>query len=193
MRLVRPKSSESLSQALDRAGATSPTYADPGVTLAGTELPPGYNHDHYEVSLGTGRPVYQRAVEGLQTWRAHDLPGVSVYPPDAVIQEGQTVIVCMGKALAITAPCRIVKVVSEPDRWGFAYGTLPGHPEQGEESFLVSSGKDGSVIFTITAFSRPSDRFVKLSGPIARAIQKKATEGYLRSLRRFIVGSTSAP
>lgn len=193
MRLVRPTSSDSLSQALERAAATSLTYSDLGVTLAGGGLPSGYNHDRYEVSLGEGVAVFERAVEGLQTWRAHRGPGLSVYPPDAAIQEGHTVIVCMGKGLAIAAPCRIVKVVSESNRWGFAYGTLPGHPEQGEESFTVSSAEDKSVTFAITAFSRPSDRFVKLAGPISRAIQKKATEGYLRSLRRFVVGSTGVP
>jgi uncharacterized protein (UPF0548 family) len=192
MRLVRPTSSASLSRALDRAAAASPTYADPGATLAGGDLPPGYNHDRYEVSLGTGAAAYERAVDGLRSWRAHELPGISVYPPDTAIEEGQTVIVCMGRVVALAAPCRIVKVVNEPDHWGFAYGTLPGHPEQGEESFSISSGEDGSVAFRITAFSRPSDRLVKLTGPIGRAVQKKATEGYLRAMRRFVVGSPGA-
>jgi uncharacterized protein (UPF0548 family) len=181
-----------MSEVLNWAAAASPTYSGPEMTLADGALPPGYHHDHYEVSLGTGGAVYERAVEGLHTWRAHELPGISVYPPDAPVEEGGTVIVCMGKVIAIAAPCRIVKVLNESDRWGFAYGTLPGHPEEGEESFTISAAEDSSVTFGITAFSRPSDRLVRLSGPIGRAIQKKATEGYLRAMRRFVVGSAGA-
>ena len=33
--------------------------------------------------------------------------------------------------LTAVAVCRIVAVVDEPDRYGFAYGTLPGHTERG--------------------------------------------------------------
>ena len=39
---------------------------------------------------------------------------------------GSEVIVHLGP---VRAPCRVVYVVDEPDRRGFAYGTLPGHPE----------------------------------------------------------------
>jgi uncharacterized protein (UPF0548 family) len=41
-------------------------------------------------------------------------------------------------AIRLRAPCRIVYVIDEPDRRGFAYGTLPGHPERGEEAFIIS-------------------------------------------------------
>ena len=36
----------------------------------------------------------------------------------------------------LQAPCRVVYVIDEPDIRGFAYGTLPGHPESGEERFV---------------------------------------------------------
>ena len=47
---------------------------------------------------------------------------------------GSEVIVHLGP---VRAPCRVVYVVDEPDRRGFAYGTLPGHAESGEERFVV--------------------------------------------------------
>ena len=47
-------------------------------------------------------------------------------------------------------------VTNQPDRQGFAYGTLPGHPECGEEAFIVEQHDDGAVTFAITAFSRPA-------------------------------------
>jgi uncharacterized protein (UPF0548 family) len=47
-------------------------------------------------------------------------------------------------------------VIDEENRRGFAYGTPPGHPEQGEEAFVVALREDGQVTFTVTAFSRPA-------------------------------------
>jgi uncharacterized protein (UPF0548 family) len=192
MRLARPSSAASISKILDLGCTASPTYPDVGATLSGGSLPTGYHHDQYEASLGSGRAVYERAVVGLRSWRAHDLPGISVHPSGATVEEGTTIVVTMGTVVAITAPCRIVAVLDESDRWGFAYGTLPGHPEQGEEAFVVRSAADGSVVFTITAFSRPSDPLVRLSGPIGRTIQRRATEGYLRALRTFVSASPGA-
>ena len=92
--------------------------------------------------------------------------------------------------LALAAPCRIVGVINEPNKWGFAYGTLPGHPEQGEEAFLVSKSPDDDVKFEIWAFSRPGDPLVRLSGPIGRGIQRVGTKGYLRALSRFVNQTT---
>jgi uncharacterized protein (UPF0548 family) len=85
----------------------------------------------------------------------------------------------------LAAPCRIVSVVDEQARWGFAYGTLSGHPEQGEEAFVVSISADETVRFEVVAFSRPGDPLVRLSGPIGRGIQEVGTNGYLRALRRY--------
>jgi uncharacterized protein (UPF0548 family) len=70
----------------------------------------------------------------------------------------------------MVAPCRIVRVIDESDRVGFACGTLPGHPECGEEAFVVERRADGTF-FSITAFSRPADPLARLAGPIGRAIQ----------------------
>ena len=42
-------------------------------------------------------------------------------------------------------PARVVYVIDEPLRKGFAYGTLPGHPETGEEAFIVEYRDDDSV------------------------------------------------
>lgn len=165
---------------------SQPTYIDLGATLAGTR-PDGFHHDCYETDLGYGPEIFQRAVEGLKAWETHHLPGVRVFPAGQEIQPGATVVVTLGTSLlALAAPCRIVGVVDEKSRWGFAYGTLPGHPEQGEEAFVVSITSNETVRFEVVAFSRPDDSLVRLSGPIGRAIQKAGTNGYLRALRRFV-------
>lgn len=81
-----------------------------------------------------------------------------------------------------SAPVRVVYVVDEPGRKGFAYGTLHGHPESGEEAFLVELRPDGTVWFVLRAFSRPSNGFYRLFGPILSLVQRSYTKKYLRSL-----------
>jgi len=163
-----------------------PTYGDLGATIAG-DRPDGFHHDRYETDLGHGREIFERAVEGLKAWESHHLPGVRVFPEGQEIRTGATVVVTLGTSvLALAAPCRIVSVIDDEIHWGFAYGTLPGHPERGEEAFVVSIASDEKVRFEVMAFSRPDDALVRLSGPIGRAIQKGGTNGYLRALRRFV-------
>jgi uncharacterized protein (UPF0548 family) len=73
--------------------------------------------------------------------------------------------------------------VSEPGRRGFAYGTLPGHPESGEEAFVVTMQDDGNVALTVTAFSRPASLAARMAGPVAAAVQSHITNRYLSVLR----------
>jgi uncharacterized protein (UPF0548 family) len=82
----------------------------------------------------------------------------------------------------ISAPLRVVYVIDEPHKAGFAYGTLRGHPESGEEAFVVEQRDDGSVWLTIRAFSRPANGWYRLASPILRRNQSKYTKRYLRAL-----------
>jgi uncharacterized protein (UPF0548 family) len=87
--------------------------------------------------------------------------------------------------LIVIAPCRIVYTTDEDDRFGFAYGTLPGHPERGEESFHIVR-TPGKVTFEIQAFSKPGELLVRVGGPIARFLQVQSTVRYLVGLRRYV-------
>jgi uncharacterized protein (UPF0548 family) len=186
MKFVRPSDVSSIDRLVDALRSVEPSYTEIGYALAGT-MPSGYRNNRYEAVLGQGPEAYQRAIDGLRSWKAHRLPGIDVLPRETQIRSGATVIVTLGTpALSLAAPCRIVGVLEESSRWGFAYGTLPGHPEQGEEAFVVSISTKGAVRFEITAFSRPGDKTVRLLGPVGRAIQTAGTNGYLRALRRFV-------
>ncbi len=72
---------------------------------------------------------------------------------------------------SVTAPCEIVWVLDEPRRKGFAYGTLEGHPERGEESFVVDWDDRDLVWLTITAFSRGAKWYTKSAGPLVVVLQ----------------------
>jgi uncharacterized protein (UPF0548 family) len=186
VKLALPAVPEFMERCVQGARGEKVTYGEVGATLTGT-APPGFRMARDEIILGSGVDVFSRATVGLQTWQAHRLAGVDVFPKGARVETGETVVVAIGMPfLALAAPCRIVGVRDAPGQWGFAYGTLPGHPEQGEEAFALTLDDDASVRFVITSFSRPADRLVRLSGPVARGIQVVATKGYLRSLRRFV-------
>ena len=107
--------------------------------------------------------------------------------PDAVdLEVGATVAVAVRVAfLTAVAPCRIVYVLDNADRFGFAYGTLAGHPERGEESFVVSRAGD-RVTFDVVAFSRPAGALARLGAPIARAVQTSVTRRYLAGLKAYV-------
>ena len=97
--------------------------------------------------------------------------------PDAIV--GLT----FGRApFAITVACRVVQVIDEPDAGGFAYATLRGHPETGEEAFVVRSDRDGQVTFAVRAFSRHDAWFARALPPAARLVQELATRRHLRTM-----------
>lgn len=95
---------------------------------------------------------------------------------------GEVVVLTLGFGPeAMRAPCRVVRIVDEPDRRGFTYGTLPGHPESGEESFVLEQGADGTITFTVTAISRPASLVARLGGPLTRIVQTAIADCYLRA------------
>jgi hypothetical protein len=99
---------------------------------------------------------------------------------------GAVVILGLGiGSLRLQAPCRVVYMVDEPRRRGFAYGTLAGHPESGEEAFMIEHHDDDTVSFKVTAFSRPATRLAKLAGPVGAVVQRQVTARYLRSLGKI--------
>jgi uncharacterized protein (UPF0548 family) len=162
------------------------TYREVGASL-GDRLPEGYHHTRSAVEIGEGERAFASGCDALRAWAGHAYLNILVSPERAPLQAGNVVVaeIPMGP-VTVLAPCRIVSSVTEPNRFGFAYGTLPGHPERGEESFVVRWDADDVVRFEVAAFSRPSTLLVKLGGPIPRWIQRRATRGYLEGVRRFV-------
>lgn len=148
--------------------------------------PEGYRHARRAVELGDGPAAFERAVEGLRRWQAHRGSGVKVRPPDAGPEEGLTVVLAVPVALVwVTVACRVVYVVDEPGRFGFAYGTLPHHVIEGEESFVVERDAAGPVRFVVTAFLRPRGRVLGAAGPVVMGLDQYLVGRYLRALREL--------
>ena len=165
------------------------TYTELGATR-NPILPPGYRHDRRSAVLGRGDAVFGQGREALRGWVAHHSSGAVVTPQDAVLEPGTVVIVTFRLGpVSIVAPCRITSVTDTDERFGFAYGTLPGHPECGEEAFHIQRDAGGSVSFEIVAFSRPAHALARFGAPMTRAVQRHVTNGYLEGLRRYVVGA----
>jgi uncharacterized protein (UPF0548 family) len=153
------------------------TYPEVGATAA--ELPAGYQHLRASRDVGSGRELFEQCAETVMTWGVQRGAGLSVVPGERVREGAVNRIGLRLGPVRTWAPCRVVYVLDEADRKGFAYGTLPGHPERGEESFVVSIDDDELVTFTVTAFSRPARWFARLGGPVTRLVQRRVTWRYL--------------
>jgi uncharacterized protein (UPF0548 family) len=145
----------------------------------GPPPPPGFRALRVRVPLGPG--TYDAAVAALFGWRVHRaLPLVTV---SATAPEAAPGVRVFLRAGPLRAACEVVWTVREDDRAGFAYGTLPGHPECGEESFVVHRAPDGSADFTVFALSRPAARCLRAAPPAARLAQRAIAHRYGRALR----------
>lgn len=103
--------------------------------------------------------------------------------------------IAVGTNVAFNAPlpigfvdgtCRIVAVVDEPDRSGFAYGTLSVHPERGEEAFVVVRDETGAVRFDVEGVSRPAHPIARLLPPVGDRLQDRGVRRYLSAMQSAI-------
>lgn len=154
------------------------TYAEIGAT-AGV-MPAGYHHLRKSAVIGRGRVRFEEAAAEGMRWGMLRGAGLRVQPTMPVAAAGAEVLVHLGP---VAAPCRVVYVVDEPDRRGFAYGTLPGHAECGEELFLVRYDRDSQDVYAeVAAFSRHATWWSRLGSPVTSFVQRLVTDRYLRAL-----------
>ncbi|OWK35308.1 DUF1990 family protein [Fimbriiglobus ruber] len=165
------------------------TYQAVGATA---ETPPvGYVVDRTRIKLGEGEPVFRSAIAALRRWEQFNLGWVEAWPSDVPIQTGEVVAV-MGRAAGVwwLNACRVVYVVDVAgplSKFGFAYGTLPGHVASGEERFLIEWDRgDNAVWYDILAFSRPRHVLTRLGYPVVRRLQKRFGRNSAASMLRAV-------
>ncbi|MFD3744912.1 DUF1990 family protein [Nocardia sp. NPDC058633] len=158
------------------------TYPDVGATR--TTSPDGYHRFRHRRPIGYGRDLFERGADHILDYGMQKGVGIFRRADTETAQPGTELTVFLGLGpLGISAPCRVVYVLDEPDRRGFAYGTLPGHPEVGEELFAVEyDPTDDTVYGLVTAFSQPGAWYVRLGGPVVRLIQRWFAHRYLNTL-----------
>lgn len=154
------------------------TYSEVGAT-AGT-LPQGYHHVHESAVIGRGRKRFDEAAQAVMRWGMLRGAGARVEPTTEVAEVGSEVIVRLGP---VRVPCRVVYVVDEPNHRGFAYGTLPGHAETGEELFAVRyDPTSDAVTAEVIAFSRHGTWWSRLAGPFTALVQRVISKRYVKAV-----------
>jgi uncharacterized protein (UPF0548 family) len=138
---------------------------------------PGWQVDRHRVLLGHGKAAFAAAGEAIRGWRMFPAEMTRVYGSESPPQPGQVVAVLYRARLVpiwMLFPARVVYVVAERRRFGFAYGTVPEHPERGEERFLIEwNPEDDSVWYELLAVSQPGHWLARAAYPYARYEQAR--------------------
>jgi uncharacterized protein (UPF0548 family) len=163
------------------------TYPEVGGTAG--PLPAGYRHGDRGVVVGSGRADFERAAAALLDWRPQRAAGLRVRADGPASSPGTVVVLTAGlPRFGYDIPCRVVWGSASGDERGFAYGTLPGHPESGEERFIVRLTPAGHVVCEIRVFFRLASRAARLAGPLGLLLQRWATDRYVAAIRRAAAG-----
>lgn len=192
MFLLRRPSAELVRDFIEQQRELPFTYSQVGATL--TTPPAGYRVDHNRIQLGAGEQTYSRGVEALKRWKQFELGWVRIASPEVVLEEGAVVAVEI-KACGLWSlnAARVVYLIDDSRdtkaRFGFAYGTLPGHAEQGEERFTLEWLADDTVWYDIYAFSRPRHPLARLTQPLVRTLQKRFARDSLAAMKTAVNSS----
>lgn len=168
---------------LRRVAGEDLTYREVGATGRG-ERPAGYASLRRARVVGSGRDAFASAAETLLTWQVFPGAGLGVLADAPRVREGAVVVATLGRPVGVSAPCRVVRLVETEHRAGFSIGTLPGHPEVGEEAFDLWLDPGGQVWFEVSSFSRPATALLRLAGPLVGLLQSRTVNDYLRALER---------
>ena len=173
-------------QDLMRSREAQPTYDHVGSTFGAAPVDGPHRYES-SVKVGVGETAFLDAREALRSWAPQRSLGATVNPAEVIPDLGETIVLGIGIGpLRMRVPNRIVAVVDDPDRYGYAYGSLPGHPECGEEQFLVELRGGGDVVFTIRVDAGPAHQ-LRLFRPVLMAVSRLAVGRYqaavIRSLR----------
>ncbi len=148
--------------------------------------PAGYRSYEKTVRIGSGDDCWRAVSAAVLVWGVKTWSGFSVEPAmpagsTVVAGESYWLLARVGPVV-LREPARVVAVVDEADRRGFAYGTLHGHPVSGEEAFIVRRDACGDVFLTLRSLTRPGHGWWRLAFPGVLVAQRMYRRRYLRAL-----------
>lgn len=168
------------------------SYPEVGFTATSASLESisvHYDVDRHRFSLGIGRDLFERARTSLLAWRQFEIPWLEFHGDKTQPKSDQVVATLTRFAgLWFLNPCRVVYAECADHTSNeavFAYGTLPGHVERGEERFAVSfDPTTGEVSYEILAFSRPAVPLSKIGYFWVRRLQQRFALSSAEALTR---------
>jgi len=126
----------------------------------------GFDHE--------GHPIAPTRLEAEQRFDADGTPFVG--PGTTVRIHGRV------GGLRADGELRVIFVVEEPRRVGFALGTVGDSVVSGEESFMIEWHENDEVWFTVRAFDAPQGMLYKLSRGLVRRRRRELFTRYLRAI-----------
>lgn len=165
------------------------SYDVAGLTRPGDEVwsehPPGYLRYAVTVGIGHGHRCWDEAASAVLDWQIKRRSGFVVEPLTNGLRAREGADYRLAARLgpiAVHEPIRVVAVVERPQRCGFAYGTLQGHPVSGEEAFIVHRDADGEVRLTLRSLTRASRGRWRWAFPVLLVAQRVYRRRYRRAL-----------
>ncbi|MFN0029283.1 MAG: YndJ family transporter, partial [Acidimicrobiales bacterium] len=166
---------ESLRSLVLTAGGWEPTSP---IGLLQRTTPEGYRRAVWSRPLSGS---FEDGVHALRCWAGQRAAHLTLAPETPPIEVGLTMAFAFPvlRWLHVSGSCRIIDVIDRTNQYGFTYATLPHHPEDGEESFVVHRLADGTCRYTVTAVWRPSLLMTRVLPPLTGLVQRRAITRYL--------------
>ncbi|WCE39968.1 DUF1990 domain-containing protein [Brevibacterium sp. BDJS002] len=166
------------------------------------DRPADYRHFESAYFVGHGRETFDRCAEELLHWEVKIRSGFDIGAQASEddtgslsagtgtgtgtqrVRAGQepTIFVRLGP-FRLPEPARVIEVFESDTRRGFTYGTKPGHPITGEESFILIHADDDRVFLVLRSVSRAGMGIWRLGEPFVRLAQIIYRRRYSRALR----------
>jgi uncharacterized protein (UPF0548 family) len=147
----------------------------------------GFRHLATRVEIGRGQDCWEQSRAALLAWGVKTRSGFTVEAAAGdsarVVQGADFWLIANVGPWRVREPVRVVAVIDELERCGFAYGTLTGHPVSGEEAFILDRTSDGSVWLTLRSLTRPPKGPWRLAYPLVLIAQRWYRRRYQRALR----------
>ena len=183
--LIRPPDA-AIEKSLDAAARLE--FSSAVSRLIADDEPAGFTHDRNRRMIGRGVEAFMKARRAIASWQMFGFGWIEVEPRDSPIEVGRTVaILARTFGLWTLNPARIFLTTDDEHEYGFAYGTLPGHAEEGIERFSVTRDPaDDSVWYALHAVSRPARLFTRLAYPMTRRVQRRFAFDSMDAMARFM-------
>ena len=186
MFFLKNPNDEEVERLIAHTRARPHSYSEVGATQ--TAPPSGYNIDHNRALLGRGSEAFARAITAINEWRMFDMPWIRLIPAKPEVKEDETVAVIVKHfGFYSVNISRVVYQIQEDGQYGFAYGTLPSHAEQGEERFTVEHDQStDEVWYDLFAFSKPRALPARIGYSISRRLQKRFARDSLAAMKQAV-------
>jgi uncharacterized protein (UPF0548 family) len=161
--------------------------------------------DVYEREIATEAPgppepggPHRRAADAIFAYRIFPARSVTPVLRRAPVGPGDTVGIRyhLAPGVDLFFAARVLQCFDglESGTWrtGFTYRTLRGHPELGEETFSVEKNvATGKVSVALRSWSRPGTLLARISAPILRSLQVRASHAAVERLAAVARGIES--